>query len=702
MSVRVLVKNFQSIREADVEIAGFTVVTGANNTGKALQHGTLVATPRGWRRVEDLIMGDMVLAGDGSPTAILGVYPQGERPVWRVRFDDGRHLDVDADHLWQVSIGSKRFHRGLGQQWELLTTAQVIKRVGSKPKGWSKPAIPVAGPALYESVPTPLDPYLLGVLLGDGCIQPTSIRLSTKDSELVKFVRGILPETVHLRKVGGCDYGLRVGRGYTNPVLTALRQMDLIQCSWDKFIPSEYKYNSVSVRLAVLQGLMDTDGWVLVRDGSAGFSSASKRLSDDVVEIVQSLGGTARSRSRETFHTREGLRLRGRTVHTVCLRAPSFDLFRLSRKLNVVKPLARRVNGLMTSFASMGQADCTCIQIAHPSGLFQVQGHLVTHNTALQRAIRGVFQNTPGTTFIREGETTCEVTVDFGDRRVTWSKGTGKKDRPTYVLDKGEPIYPGQGVPEEVAALGVIPIQAGGQEVWPTIAPQFSGQLFLVDKPGSAVAEAVADVERVGQLNRALRNAESDRRTAASTLKVRVADLTAFEAQVAKFDGLDEAVVAVQALEEVQAGVQRIGRAALGLMALRDRLRTAEKMVGTLALVGDIQTPDPRPVQELQGGLRELGKLRQRLSKTQQEVQRYSGTDTLLVSVDESTSRRLLDGFKVLKMFRTRRIAAVDRVAAIQIELGQAEDELIQATAEANAALAELGCCPTCGTEVKS
>ena len=147
MSVRVLVKNFQSIREADVEIAGFTVVTGANNTGKALQHGTLVATPRGWRRVEDLIMGDMVLAGDGSPTAILGVYPQGERPVWRVRFDDGRHLDVDADHLWQVSIGSKRFHRGLGQQWELSKGLDPNPRVGpSQPSQW--PDRPCTSPYL--------------------------------------------------------------------------------------------------------------------------------------------------------------------------------------------------------------------------------------------------------------------------------------------------------------------------------------------------------------------------------------------------------------------------------------------------------------------------------------------------------------------------------------------------------------------------
>lgn len=334
-------------------------------------------------------------------------------------------------------------------------------------------------------------------------------------------------------------------------------------------------------------------------------------------------------------------------------------------------------------------------------GFTVITGTNNTGKTALQRAIRGVFQNTPGTAFIREGQTTCAVTVDLGDRKVTWSKGTGKKDRPTYVIDGGEPIYPGQAVPEEVAALGVVPIQAGGQEVWPTIAPQFSGQIFLLDKPGSAVAEAVADVERVGQLNRALRNAEGDRRTAAATLKVRVADLAGYEDKAAQYEGLDEAVAGVTALEGAQALVVRMARAVQGVQSLRDRLRTAREAAALLEPVGAIVVPDAAAAIKLQRELAELLKLQQRMQKAQKEVKRYAGVGNLLVSVDEGPSKRLLDALKVLKGFQTRLKAAQDLVVEHQTALTKTEGEQTVAQGDFEAALKDLGQCPTCGIEVQ-
>lgn len=348
----------------------------------------------------------------------------------------------------------------------------------------------------------------------------------------------------------------------------------------------------------------------------------------------------------------------------------------------------------VSNFQSIGDAE---IEI---DGFTVVTGTNNTGKTALQRAIRGVFQNTSGTAFIREGQTTCEVTVDFGDHKVTWSKGTGKKDRPTYVIDGGEPLYPGQAVPEEVAALGVVPIQAGGQEVWPTIAPQFSGQIFLLDKPGSAVAEAVADVERVGQLNRALRNAESDRRTAAATLKVRVADLAGYEDQVARYEGLDDAVAGVTALEQAQVQVLRLAKAIQGLQVLRDRLIAAREAAAVLAPVEAFHVPEAAEVQKLQTELTELQKFQQRLQKARAEVTRHAGVDTLVMVVDEAPAKRLLEALKVLKGFQTSLKAAQTRVAEQQAASDQAEVEQAASQTEFDEALRELGCCPTCGIEV--
>lgn len=699
MTVRVHVSNFQSIKDATIEVDGFTVVTGSNNTGKALAHGTKVATPEGWVPVEALVVGQQVLAGDGQPTTVLGVYPQGVRPMCRVTFDDGRQVVCDQDHLWQVSLGANRFpEKGQDQKWQVLTTLQILGRVGVVPSAYNRPAIPVCGPAGFVTRQQPLDPYLMGVLLGDGSFRGTP-RVTSADDEVLQSVGRLVPAGVRLVKSGKYDYRLVLGKGRLNPVTEALRKMGLAgHLSPEKWVPEVYLLGSPAQRLALLQGLLDTDGGVN-RQGAAEFYSSSRRLAEAVQILVWSFGGAARIRRKaKNGYTYRGSPRKGLASYTVTIRLPDVPLFRLIRKMALLRPMVRRVQPLMITLEVAAPAECTCIQVAHPSGLFLVEGYLVTHNTALQRAIRGLFQNTPGTAFIREGETTCEVEVDFGDRKVAWSKGTGKRDRPTYVVDGGEPIYPGQGVPEEVAALGMTPIQAGGQEVWPNFAPQFTGQIFLLDKPGSAVAEAVADVERVGQLNRALRAAESDRRTAAATLKVRVTDLAKYEAEVATFEGLDDAVAGVHDLEQTQVQVIRIGKAVTGLHSLRDKLQTARSAVAKYAPVLNIKTPDAEEAQKLRVDLRDTQKLRDRLLKAKMEVNRYIGVGDLLVAVDADPAKRLQTALKVVKDLSGRLTTARSRVVEVQTELVAADGALVGSAKEFDAALKELGECPTCGS----
>jgi ABC-type cobalamin/Fe3+-siderophores transport system ATPase subunit len=322
--------------------------------------------------------------------------------------------------------------------------------------------------------------------------------------------------------------------------------------------------------------------------------------------------------------------------------------------------------------------------------------------TALQRAVRGVFQNTGGTAFIREGETKCSVEVDFGkDGKVRWEKGTGKRDRPTYVINDGEPIYPGSSVPDEVAAFGVVPIQAGGQDVWPTIAEQFTGQVFLLDRPGSALAEAVADVERVGQLNRALRSSESDRRQAAATLKVRQTDLAKQEAAVAAFDGLDEALAAVEALEAERTKVAKVSRALGRLTDLRDRLAKAKDDEAELAPVADIELPDPAYAKNLLAELKALVVLRDRLAAAKAEEAKYAGIEGVQVEGNEEPAERLLQALDVLKALQGRLNKATAAVVVQEAEVEQAEQDLVEAEAASAAALVELGTCPTCGTEMR-
>ena len=349
-----------------------------------------------------------------------------------------------------------------------------------------------------------------------------------------------------------------------------------------------------------------------------------------------------------------------------------------------------------SNFQSICDAD---VEVDH---FTVVTGQNNSGKTALQRSIRGVFQNTSGTAFIREGTQTCTVLVDFGaDGKVEWSKGLGKRDRPTYRVNDGEPLYPGSSVPEEVEAFGVVPIMAGGQEVWPTIAPQFTGQIFLLDRPGSALAEAVADVERVGQLNRALRKSEGDKRQATAALKVRRGDLTQHEARVAAFEGLDDALEAVGALGSQQKKVQAVHRAVETLTEMRSRLVEAEAVVSELAPVKDIKTPDADQVCELLEELTGLIELRRKWTSARAAERKFEGVQHLLVDVSEKAPTRLRAGLGVLRGFKERLSEAEAGVVLQQQRLEEAQRELIEATALADEALSELGACPVCGTETE-
>lgn len=331
-------------------------------------------------------------------------------------------------------------------------------------------------------------------------------------------------------------------------------------------------------------------------------------------------------------------------------------------------------------------------------GLTVVTGTNNSGKSALLRATRAVFQNMPGTAFIRHGETKCSVEVDFGaDGKVRWEKGTGKRDRPTYVINDGVPIHPGTAVPDEVASFGVMPIQAGGQEEWPTIAPQFTGQVFLLDRPGSAIAEAVADVERVGQLNRALRASEGDKRQAAAALKVRSADLVQHEAALKTFDGLDEAIEGLDALESSRKKLLTMSQAIDRLTDHRDRLREAQQGVARLAPVRDLVTPSAEELQRFHADLAELQLVRGRLTSAQAEARKYAGVGDVFVDVDPLPARRLLDAMVVLVSLRDRLQKAVTAVSGCEAELEQAQSDLVAASAAAEGLLVDLGECPTCG-----
>ena len=287
-------------------------------------------------------------------------------------------------------------------------------------------------------------------------------------------------------------------------------------------------------------------------------------------------------------------------------------------------------------------------------GFTVVTGQNNTGKSAFQRAVRAAFQNAKGSSFIRHGADKCIVNIDFGDgHTLQWEKGRTSKDKPKYIIDGGEPIFPGQGVPDEVLNLGIHPIEIGKDSVWPQFAPQFKGQLFLIDQPGSVLAEAVSDVDRVSQLNQALRLAESDKRNSAAKMKVRLVDEETQTKDVAKFKGLDQVVSDMQSLEVQEKQLARIEKALTGMKDLRDRVRRHQKVVLDLSGVDKIEVPDDLVLEATLKELKALEPLQVQRNRQQRIVLDLSGVDQ--IDVPEVDLGPTLKELEVLENLRGRR-----------------------------------------------
>ena len=362
--------------------------------GRAQPVTTPVLTPDGFRPIGDLTVGNLVIGSNGLPTRVLGVFPQGRREVFRVETQDGASTLCCAEHLWQVMTPEDRSR---WQPGRILQTREMIGRL--KRHHQRRFELPLLSePVAFASREVPLDPYALGLLLGDGCLTTsTTPSFSTADRELAESLEQAL-DGIEVRSRGRIDYVLRNRSGHrggvivTNPVTTALRELELAgTTSSTKFIPDAYLYNDPSTRLAVLQGLLDTDGGPVTQRGRScriQYATCSPRLRDGVVFLVRSLGGVAYWRTRAAAGRKPG-RANGRPVpyrsdaFVLDVRLPGhLEPFRLARKRERYRAHGSgRPMRFVDSIEPAGVAETVCIQVAAEDSLYVTDDFLLTHNT---------------------------------------------------------------------------------------------------------------------------------------------------------------------------------------------------------------------------------------------------------------------------------------------------------------------------------
>ena len=363
--------------------------------GRAQPVTTPVLTPDGYRPIGELEVGDLVIGSRGEPTLVLGVYPQGEKDIYRVTAGDGASTLCCGEHLWTVRTAADKRR---GKPWRVLETKEMIGKLrAAHARRYELPML--LAPVCHPEREVPMDPYALGLLLGDGCLTgSTTPGFATEDPELAVALEMALPG-VRVRHKGGVDYTLNRVREpgdvitLENPVTGALRALDLIGTrSHTKFVPEVYLQNSADVRLAVLQGLLDSDGGPVTqfaRTCRIQYTTTSSRLREDVIRLVQSLGGVAYTRRRASLGRKPG-RAKGRDVayrhdaHVLEIRLPAeIEPFRLTRKRLKYREAGGggRPMRFIESIEPAGRAEAVCIQVAAADSLYVTEDHLLTHNT---------------------------------------------------------------------------------------------------------------------------------------------------------------------------------------------------------------------------------------------------------------------------------------------------------------------------------
>lgn len=362
-------------------------------TGKAQPLDARVLTPMGWRAIGDLQVGDLVSDPDGGFGFVEGVFPQGKKQIYVMTTSDGARTRCCENHLWLVQTPKDR---NQGKEGRVLSLAQ-MKEMGLRLRCGASRAnrkwfLPAPSPVRFSPLfgPLDLDPYLVGALLGDGCLRDQP-RFSSGDSEIVDFVGDALPTGLTLKKVGGsdCDYTIvgqkKISGGH--PLRLALAEIGIWGLlSYEKHVPDAYLLAAQPKdRLALLRGLMDTDG--TVTKGKASFSSTSRKLAEAVIFLTRSLGGKASWSTRTTTYTHRGERREGRQSYRVYVRMPVCP-FRLTRKKAAWTPdfLAQGIDSIQFD----GEEEAICIQVSTKRNLYITDDFLVTHNTVV--AIRSVVE----------------------------------------------------------------------------------------------------------------------------------------------------------------------------------------------------------------------------------------------------------------------------------------------------------------------
>jgi len=343
-----------------------------------------------FKTVEDIEIGDVVFDEHGKKCNVVDVTPiMLNQKCYKVIFSDGSEIIADAGHQWQVTTHKIRKNQNRGKQetrdkWKpiVVTTEEMVGNLHYDSRGNKNYQIQAQEPIDFNEQELPIDPYIVGLWLGDGSCRANQITCHEDDYPYYRDYFNQKGVNVVEYRDGGFSFGVgyrsnKVIHGVKgDSILPTFRELQLYM---NKHIPKQYLQSSIEQRKELLRGLMDSDGFISANGLSVEFYTTSTDIRDGVKYLLSSLGIIYSLNEKDAT-------LNGKYCG-ICYRfnlKPTFCVFNLPRKVErwEKRNRVRKNTRIIKDIVEVESVPVKCISVDSPNNLFLCgESFIPTHNS---------------------------------------------------------------------------------------------------------------------------------------------------------------------------------------------------------------------------------------------------------------------------------------------------------------------------------
>lgn len=384
-----------------------TIVAGPAGCGKAQPLNSLILCENGYKKMGNINIGDNVYSMSGKLTKVVNIFPQGIKDIYKITFSDNSEVECCNEHLWLIK-SSKDRNNNKDYSIKQLSDLKNDFLIRNNRKNYS---IPITNPIDFKNIDVTIHPYLMGILIGDGCFTSPNVKITNIDNEIINSFNVLLDNNYSLSQVSSDSISYNIvfknkkdSKNRINneliPFTKLILNYNLLnKKSNNKFIPNDYKFNSIQNRIELLQGLMDSDGTIDKNGKSFSFSTTSEQLIEDFRFLIESLGGVVNKlRIKKNKYKKNDKYIICNNSYSYSFRLPSNIIpFKLERKKNKIKEKTKYFPiRYIKNIEYIGKKEAQCIMVEDKNHTYLTNNFVVTHNTfvALGYALSLLRKNT--------------------------------------------------------------------------------------------------------------------------------------------------------------------------------------------------------------------------------------------------------------------------------------------------------------------